>query len=71
MMTTAKAVSGVMANLLIQTFEALLRTQIHLLRLCNFLDDFLNDESVVVSCFAGRYFDMIVALDNVDLHFPL
>lgn len=57
--------------LLFHTFEPLFCIQIHLLRLRSFLDDFLNDKTIVCACITGCYFKMVAAPDDVDLHFTI
>lgn len=51
------------------TFEPLFGVEVHLLRLCDLLQQILNHNPVVVPDIAWGQFDMKVALDNIHVQF--
>lgn len=53
------------------TFELLLRVQVDLLRLRDLLQNVLDDDTVVHADVARRELNVVVALHNVDVEFPV
>ena len=52
-------------------FEALFRGQVHLLSLCYFFEEVLDDDAVVVADVAGGDFEVVVGGDDVEFEFAV